>query len=646
MPVSNPIEAMRRVHSGPSRRQLLAAAAAMALPAGAGAQAAWPAKPVTVIVPFAPGGAGNGSVRILAEVIGPKLGQSVVVENRPGGGGIPGTQAVTQSTDDHLLLMGSTTMTILPALRSDLPYDVQRDLQPVGMISSQPMVLAVAADSPLKTLDDLVAQGKGGQLTAGNSGVGTLSHLATELINRKLGTQIMPVPYKGDAVLIPDVASGTISIGVMNLPVALPLIQAGRLRALAVTSGAAGGRVARRAAAAHARRRVRHHRLGRAVRCEERAAGGHRTFQRPAAQRARRCRRARPLRRLRRGARGQHAGAAARVHPQRDGALGRRRAQPKHQARIAARRPAAGCHDRVTDDPENLLRTGRRGLQQDEARVGMEHNNRRRVAVIGTPVDVIDWHGAIRQIAAWGHARQSRCVCLVNAHSAVSARFDAAHAEALRHSDLATADGAPVAWMLRQLGAPAQVRLNGPDLMWRYLAAQASSGSKVFFYGGSASTLALLCSRVAREFPGIEVVGAVSPPFRALTRAGGRRRRGAHQRLGRPRGLRRPGLPQAGSLDGSAPRAHPRRDGRRGRGVRLPRGRAATRTGLDAARRPRMGVPPGHGAAPALAPVSRHQHGLRVVRRPSMARRAPGRRVRCSSMHGSGRPMPPGDVTV
>jgi N-acetylglucosaminyldiphosphoundecaprenol N-acetyl-beta-D-mannosaminyltransferase len=147
----------------------------------------------------------------------------------------------------------------------------------------------------------------------------------------------------------------------------------------------------------------------------------------------------------------------------------------------------------------------------------MEHNNRRRVAVIGTPVDVIDWHGAIRQIAAWGHARQSRCVSLVNAHSAVTARFDAAHADALRHSDLATADGAPVAWMLRQLGAPAQVRLNGPDLMWRYLAAQAPAGGKVFFYGGSASTLALLCARVAREFPGLEVVGAVSPPFRALT---------------------------------------------------------------------------------------------------------------------------------
>jgi tripartite-type tricarboxylate transporter receptor subunit TctC len=213
----------------------LGAAAALG-PRATRAQAAWPTRPVTVIVPFAPGGAGNGSVRILAEVIGPQLGQSIVVENRPGAGGITGTQAVAQSNDDHLLLMGSTTMTILPALRSDLPYDAARDLQPVGMISSQPQVVAVAANSPLKTLDDLVAQGKGKALTAGNAGVGTLSHLATELLNRRLGLQIMPVPYKGDALLIPDVASGNLSMGILNLPVALPLIQAGRLRALAVTS--------------------------------------------------------------------------------------------------------------------------------------------------------------------------------------------------------------------------------------------------------------------------------------------------------------------------------------------------------------------------------------------------------------------------
>lgn len=211
-----------------------AAAAATALPLRA--QGSWPTRPVTVVVPFAPGGAGNGSVRILSEVIGPQLGQSIVVENRPGAGGITGTQYVAASQDDHLLLMGSTTMTILPALRNDLPYDAERDLQPLGMISSQPQVFAVAVNSPLRTLDDLVREGRKGDLTAGNSGVGTLSHLGTELLNRKMGLSLRPVPYKGDAVLIPDVVSGTISMGVMNLPVAAPLIHGGKLRAIAVTS--------------------------------------------------------------------------------------------------------------------------------------------------------------------------------------------------------------------------------------------------------------------------------------------------------------------------------------------------------------------------------------------------------------------------
>ena len=200
------------------------------------AQATWPSKPVTMVVPFAPGGAGNGSLRILSEIMSPQLGQPILVDNRPGAGGITGSSTVTSSNDDHLVLMGSTSMTILPSLRSDIPYDIQRDLRPVGMISSQPMALVVAANSPLRTLDDLISQGKAGNLSAGNSGVGTLSHLATELMNHKLQTKILAVPYKGDSVLLPDVASGNISMGVVNLPVALPLIQGGRLRALAVTS--------------------------------------------------------------------------------------------------------------------------------------------------------------------------------------------------------------------------------------------------------------------------------------------------------------------------------------------------------------------------------------------------------------------------
>ena len=230
----------QRTNSRLSRRSVLgvltASATSSSWPTLAGAQAQWPTRPVTMIVPFAPGGAGNGSVRILAELVAPRVGQPLVIDNRPGAGGITGTAMVASSNDDHMLLMGSTAMTILPALRNDLSYDVQRDLQTVGMISTQPLVLAVAAGSPVRTLDDLIARGRAGELSAGNSGVGTLSHLTTELLNSKLDTRILAVPYKGDSVLIPDVVAGTVSMGVMNLPVALPLIQTGRLRAVAVTS--------------------------------------------------------------------------------------------------------------------------------------------------------------------------------------------------------------------------------------------------------------------------------------------------------------------------------------------------------------------------------------------------------------------------
>jgi tripartite-type tricarboxylate transporter receptor subunit TctC len=223
----------------PGRRHLIAlAAAALASPwLPARAQAAWPSKKITIVVPFPPGGASDASARVLGEVMAKALGQAIVVENKPGAGSVIGTQAVVQSNDGHTLLMGSTSMTILPALRSDLPYDPVKDLQPVGMVSRQPLVLSVAADSPLKTLEDVIARGRAGsELTAGNSGNGSLSHLTTELFNIRMGTHLLPVPYKGESALMPDIVGGTTAMAFLNLPSALPLLKAGRLRALAVTS--------------------------------------------------------------------------------------------------------------------------------------------------------------------------------------------------------------------------------------------------------------------------------------------------------------------------------------------------------------------------------------------------------------------------
>ena len=223
------------------RRRLLAVLGCLALvPHPALAQpAVWPTRPVRIIVPFPPGGPADGSARVLSDLMAKSLGQAVTVENRAGAGSIVGTTAAVQSNDGHTLLMGSTSMTILPALRNDLAYDVQKDLQAIGMVSTQPLVLSVAAASPLKSLADVVTRGRAGELSSGNSGNGTLSHLTTELFNLKMQARILPVPYKGESALVPDIASGVTAMAFLNLPSALPLVRSGRLRALAVTSAQA-----------------------------------------------------------------------------------------------------------------------------------------------------------------------------------------------------------------------------------------------------------------------------------------------------------------------------------------------------------------------------------------------------------------------
>lgn len=144
---------------------------------------------------------------------------------------------------------------------------------------------------------------------------------------------------------------------------------------------------------------------------------------------------------------------------------------------------------------------------------------RHRVPVIGVQVDLLDWDTAIGRIAAWGRARESRYVCFCNVHSAVTAAFDSRFHQIIAGSDMCTSDGAPVTWMLRQLGAPEQKRLNGPDLMLRYFAAEAPKGGKVYFYGGTPDTLKLLRDRVVAEYPGMQVVGMHSPPFRSASGA-------------------------------------------------------------------------------------------------------------------------------
>lgn len=199
---------------------------------------AWPTKPVRIIVPFAPGGGADSSARVLGEQMSAALGQPVVVDNKPGAGSAIGVMAAAQSRDGHTLLMGSNSMVINPSLNPRIGYDVARDFDAVGMVSEQPLVLVVPSSSGIRTVADLVAQAraKPDTLTAGNSGNGTLAHIAAEIFAGQANVRITPVPYKGESALMPDLIGGLVSCGFLNLPSVAAHIKSGRLRALAVSS--------------------------------------------------------------------------------------------------------------------------------------------------------------------------------------------------------------------------------------------------------------------------------------------------------------------------------------------------------------------------------------------------------------------------
>lgn len=147
----------------------------------------------------------------------------------------------------------------------------------------------------------------------------------------------------------------------------------------------------------------------------------------------------------------------------------------------------------------------------------MTAQHRKTVPVLQASIDSLSWDTALSRIAGWAVTGESRYVCICNAHSVVTAGQDPAFGQAVAQADMATPDGAPVAWMIRKLGFKGQQRINGPDLMWKYCAQAAQRGESIYLYGGTADTLLALQARLAREFPRLKVAGAFSPPFRALT---------------------------------------------------------------------------------------------------------------------------------
>lgn len=143
--------------------------------------------------------------------------------------------------------------------------------------------------------------------------------------------------------------------------------------------------------------------------------------------------------------------------------------------------------------------------------------SRQTVPVLQAAIDAVHWHEALSRIAAWAARHESRYVCICNAHSVVTAGQDPAFGKVVAEADMATPDGAPVAWMIRKLGFKDQQRINGPDLMWRYCAQAAQRNESIYLYGGTPETLVILQARLAQEFPALLVAGAYSPPYRALT---------------------------------------------------------------------------------------------------------------------------------
>lgn len=137
-------------------------------------------------------------------------------------------------------------------------------------------------------------------------------------------------------------------------------------------------------------------------------------------------------------------------------------------------------------------------------------------SVFGSPIDVVDWQSSVARIAGWAAAHESRYVCICNVHSVVTATQDREFADVIRGADMSTPDGAPVAWLIGKQRKCAQKRINGPDLMWRYLAEGEAQGP-IFLYGAADETLDILRSRLTREFPAVRIAGCYSPPFRPLT---------------------------------------------------------------------------------------------------------------------------------
>jgi len=225
------------------QRVLLAGAIALcggaALAQPAPAPAGWPSKPIRMIVTFPPGGSADATVRIVAPKLGERLGQQVVIDNRPGAGGNIGLAALAKSEPDgYTLGVGAAGgLAANVSLYPKMPFDAQKDFVPISLLAHIPFVLVASPTSPVKSIGDLLAQAKAepGKLSVGHGGNGTAMHLSVQLLKQIAGIDLAEVAYRGSGPVALDVIGGQVPLGMLDLPSVLQHVKAGKVRALAVT---------------------------------------------------------------------------------------------------------------------------------------------------------------------------------------------------------------------------------------------------------------------------------------------------------------------------------------------------------------------------------------------------------------------------
>lgn len=213
-------------------------AMAAALAGGDALAQAYPSKTVTLLVPYAPGGGHDAMARIVAEKLGPRLGQTVVVENKPGAAGMIGTEQVVRAAPDGYTLLFSSPAEIVvaPSVYKTMRYDPVKDLTPITQVGDTPLVLMAHPSVGVKTLSELIAKAKKepGKLSFGTAGTGSSQHLAGAWINNLAGIDLQHVPYKGAGPATNDLLGGNVPLGILGMAPVLKHIQAGRIVALAV----------------------------------------------------------------------------------------------------------------------------------------------------------------------------------------------------------------------------------------------------------------------------------------------------------------------------------------------------------------------------------------------------------------------------